>query len=169
MASAAKSAAGPQTGPGPTGQPVIDPTANVLALVEAAVKRLDDLRAAEVTRINDVMELRSYYDKKLNDAEAKRIDAIRAVDVAAVATASGEARAQANVLAGQVAATAETLRALVTATAAATDARIALLEKSQYQISGRGTGMSLSLSLLVSGVSLVLAIVGIVAFFNAAT
>lgn len=122
------------------GNPTIDPTKNVLQLVEAAVKRMDDLliaavirmndihelafkrtddlRGAEFTRVNELMGLRATYEEKLRDAEAKRIDAIRAVDVNAVNVAANRQADQANVLAAQVAASAEALRSLVASTAA---------------------------------------------------
>lgn len=152
------------------GNATVDPTKNVLDLVEAAVRRIDDLRAAETKRVDEVLELRSQrFDQLMNlraehseemmklrsvhsselmAAEAKRIDAIRVVDVQAVATANEKAGAQATVLANQVAASAETLRALVatTASTAATQFqqvtqqltdRIASLEKSQYEGQGK--------------------------------
>ena len=149
------------------GSPVIDPTENVKDIINAAVQRLDDLRTEsidtrdrEITHVKDLMGLRASYTEKLLDqqaenierlqiAEAKRIDAIRAVDVNAVSVASERAAAQANVLANQVTTTADTLRALVVATAAQqaqslsqlitplTD-RIASLEKSAYEGVGKG-------------------------------
>lgn len=145
------------------GRPILgpnhDPTANVLQLVEAANLRQDDLRAAESRRLEDLRvaenkrldelaELRAIHIKELNAAEAKRIDAIRAVDVAAVLTASERAGQQASVLASQVSTSAETLRTLVASTAAAQaqsqaqfssqiNERLALLEKSQYKGEGR--------------------------------
>jgi len=94
------------------------------------------------------MVLRASYDEKLRDLEAKRIDAIRAVDVAAVATERERSNQTATVLANQVSSSAETLRNLVASTAAAVATnlqnvanqladRLSLLEKSQYQIGGR--------------------------------
>jgi phosphoglycerate dehydrogenase-like enzyme len=126
-----------------------DPTYNVLQLVEAATKRADDLRDAESKRVNEIMQLRAEYTEKLANAESKRIDAIRAVDVGAVAIASERAAQQAIVLANQVSASAETLRNLVSTTAAQVAQqlqqvssqlidRIALLEKSQYETKGTG-------------------------------
>ena len=116
--------------PGPgvdaQGQPVVDPTRNVVNIVDAAVRRLDDLRGADSLRrdeaINHVKEmaaLRAIYDTELRDAEAKRIDAIRAVDVQAVSQATTAQEARAATLAAQVTATAETVRTQVTATQAA--------------------------------------------------
>src|SRR5450631_1333317 len=142
---------------------LLDPSHNVRSIVDLAVARLDDLHIAEARRINEaleaerrrvneLMQLRGEYAVQLNVAEAKRIDAIRAVDVNAVSVANERATAQAAVLANQVAASAETLRALVAATAATqaqqlsqlsaqfTD-RLSSLEKAQYENKGAGTGM----------------------------
>ena len=135
-----------------------DPTINVLGIVDAAVtrlddilnletKRLDDLRFSESNRINEILSLRAEHYKELAVAESKRIDAIRAVDVNAVAVATDRATDQASVLANQVSASAETLRSLVASTATTTATqlatltnqltdRIGLLEKAQYE--GKG-------------------------------
>jgi hypothetical protein len=149
----------PGVGVDSKGGAAVDPTRNVLDLVEAAVKRIDDLMnekfarirenvKEEVIRIDSIVALRAEYQEKLALAESKRIDAIRTVDVAAVGIASERAAQQATVLANQVSASAETLRALVSSTASQvatslsqlqsqlTD-RIALLEKSQYESKGR--------------------------------
>lgn len=136
------------------GGPVVDPTANVVALNEAANKRQDDLRdserrffESEVEHVKEMAALRAGYQQQLSEAEAKRIDAIRAVDVNAVAVASERQAAAAQVLANQVAQSADALRTLVSTTAAAmaeqqrqqmtqiTD-RLTLVERSQYE--GRG-------------------------------
>lgn len=136
-----------------------DPTINVQNLLKEAVKRIDDLRQAETRRVDEkiegekehvreVIEIREEYREKLTIAEAKRIDAIRAVDVNAVAVASERATQQATVLATQVSTSAETLRALVASSAAATATqltqiitpitdRLALLEKAQYTGAGK--------------------------------
>jgi hypothetical protein len=133
---------GNQPKPGQTvdikGNQAIDPTKNVLDLVLAAVKRLDDImelslkrqddlrlaqekivesklkdldelsglrfstnqkaQDAEFHRIDDEMKLRAEYNDRLTIAEAKRIDAIRAVDVNAVTVASQRASDQASAL-----------------------------------------------------------------------
>ena len=136
-----------------------DPTANVLSLVEATIKRIDDLqkaesrrledlRIAEIKRIDDILALRFIYEEKLIVAEAKRIDAIREVDVAAVIASTERTTTQAQLLALQTSTAAETLRALVASTAAATSAqqhqiqislteRIQALEKSIYLGAGK--------------------------------
>jgi hypothetical protein len=137
------------------GGAVIDPTANVIALNQASDRRQDDLRTsfekyveAEIRHVEDMAKLSRSYEEKLGVAESKRIDAIRAVDVAAVATAAERSGQQAQVLATQVSASAETLRALVATQQAANAAavsqmatqltdRIALLERAQYESKGK--------------------------------
>jgi len=116
--------------PGPAadaqGRPAIDPTVNVAALVEAATKRLDDLRECEGHHFSEMLkqqadfaQLRAHYEKEIRLAESARIDAIRAVDVAAAASAALVAEARATVLANTVNLSAEALRTQVAATAQA--------------------------------------------------
>ena len=106
--------------PGPgvdrLGQAVVDPTQNVLDLVEAAIQRQDDLRNKDSEHLKEMMDLRAQYDEKLRNAETARIDAIRAVDQGNVTRASEVAAAQANTLATQLQTSAEALRAQVEAT-----------------------------------------------------
>jgi len=160
------------------GGPVIDPTKNVLDLVTAAVKRLDDLRALDHDHIRQLAQMRADHDRELREAEAKRIDAIRAVDVAAVQRSAEVSADQAAALAAQVAASAEAMRAQVAA--AATAAQIALTEalrpmqvdiadlrKAQYEAAGnkQQSGDSrLTLSAVIAGLSVL-----VVLFFGAAT
>jgi hypothetical protein len=122
----------PGGSPGPGvdryGTPVIDPTKNVDALVEAAIRRQDDLRQADSAHVRELMAVRAEYDQKLRDAdriqaetrsryedrlaakETARLDAIRAVDVANVESARQVAEARANTLATQQQASADALR-----------------------------------------------------------
>jgi rubrerythrin len=113
-------------------------------LVEAAIQRQDDLRAAmaelrrsEMDHLEAMAELRAQHADDLRKAESARIDAIRAVDVGAAA-----------ILANQVAASAEALRGQVEAarqqTATALDAAlqpikndISDLRKTQYEQAGQ--------------------------------
>ena len=151
----------PEQPPGPGvdlyGRPVVDPTANVLKLVEEAVKRLDDLRhaderrlddllAASMARMGEMLDTKVEYLEKMNgqrdlhamelrEAESARIDAIRQIDVGAVQQAGSVAATQASTLAAQVATSAETLRTQVAAAAsAATIALSAALEPVQKDI-----------------------------------
>jgi sulfite reductase alpha subunit-like flavoprotein len=153
------------TNPGPgvdaTGQPVIDPTQNVLDLVRAAIQRQDDLRdmadkhSKEVRDLGDrhtreIVAIRAEFGEKLREAESKRIDAIRAVDVGAVNRAAEVASTQAATLAAQVATSAETLRNQVAAAASAATLALASalepikvdiadLRKAQYEAQGQKT------------------------------
>ncbi len=132
-----------------------DPTYNVLQLVNAAVERINDvsfLKAENIKEIvalnKQIMDLHVAYEEKLSVAESKRIDAIRAVDVQAVALANERAVGQASILANQVTQSADNLRNLVTSTAdnlrtqviSPLIDRIALLEKAQYENKGTGQG-----------------------------
>lgn len=181
----------------------LDPTENVKALTEAANKRQDDLRvgnneliqaqlsglqdiitqhvkcikelnAAEARRLDEQAALRSDYTERLSSAEAKRIDAIRAVDVNAVAVASQRASDQATVLATQVAQSAEALRGLVASTAATNQQaqqtanaqlsqRITTLEQAQYKGEGKGVGIGASWAVFLAVATLIVA--SIVGFF----
>lgn len=144
-----------------------DPTKNVAKLNKASNKRQDNLRESletivriqndhvkevlglQVAHIKELSSLRADYTRQLTDAEAKRIDAIRAVDVGAVSVAAQKAQDQAAVLATQLATTADSLRTLI-GTAATTNTesnqrgfndltgRIAALEQSR----SAGTGAS---------------------------
>lgn len=117
------------------GNPVVDPTRNVLNLVYAETKRQDDLREAESRHVREIAGLRAEYTAELRKAETARIDAIRAVDVGAVNRAAEVSAQQAMTLAAQVAQSAETLRTQVQAAAtAATVALAAALEPIQRDI-----------------------------------
>jgi hypothetical protein len=106
--------------------PLIDPTANVLSLVSAAITRQDDLRKAEFRRLDDLRNQEQGYIAKLEEerqranseskkAEAGRIDALLAANTNNVALALEKQGAQAT----------------------AQDRRISVLEQNQYQGVGR--------------------------------
>jgi hypothetical protein len=160
--------------------PYLDPTANVLQLVEAAMKRQDDLRQQQDKHTQDLLNVHFNYIQRLSDAEAKRIDAMRALDVKGVEMANERATSQASLLAGNVVQSADTLRSLVATTAAATATqqqqergqmteritliektqsdRIALLEKAQYQTQGRDTSHDTDWSRVLAVVMAVIAV-----------
>lgn len=111
------------------------------------MSHVEQINASERRRVDEVVTLRAEFNEKLREAEAKRIDAIRAVDVAAVAVAAERAAQQATVLATQLSTSADTLRALVAATASTVaeqlrqitqsfTERLAALEKAQYENKG---------------------------------
>jgi hypothetical protein len=138
------------------------------SMYRIALKRLDDLRMAETGRVNELMELRDEHYKELRLAEAKRLDAIRLVDVNALSVANERSVQQAAILATQVASSAEMLRLLVASTAA-TQAqqlsqmvdRIALLEKSQYLSKGTSGGMRDMYGWITAGVLMLINVVGV--------
>src|SRR6185503_58077 len=121
------------------GGPVIDPTANVIALTEAANKRQDDLRLASEqffgskidalsSRIDDFARAQA----KLSKKESQRIDSIRRVD-----------REDVNKIAATATTTAETLRAQVATTAGAAQTSLA---NSMAEVNKRLSAVELSLS-----------------------
>ncbi len=105
------------TPPGPgvdaRGVPVVDPSANVIALNDAAIKRQDDLRTMEARHVRELMNSRFGYAKELSRAESARIDAIHQADVSAGDRAAILNAAQQTALAAQVEATAATMRTTV--------------------------------------------------------
>ena len=140
----------PGSGVDAEGRALLDPTKNVLDLVEAAIKRQDDLREMESSHVREVAQLRAEYQAELREAESARIDAIRAVDVGAVNRAAEVAATQASTLAAQVSTSAETLRNQVSAAAAAQTVAlsaalepiikdIADLRRAQYEAQGQKT------------------------------
>lgn len=144
------------------GRPVIDPTKNVLNLVEAAMKRQDDLRDAETRHMREIAELRAGYETELRKAESARIDAIRGVDVDAVSRAATVATTAADTLRTQVA---DTAAAAGTALAAALEPimkDIADLRRAQYEAQGVKANVGetrLNVGAVLGGISVLLVIV----------
>ena len=102
--------------------PLIDPTANVLSLVAAAITRQDDLRNAESQHQAEVRKVTQYYEDKLREertrsdreakiAEAGRINALLEANTNNVALALEKQGSQ----------------------ALAQDKRIGAVEQNQYQ------------------------------------
>lgn len=144
------------------GNSAVDPTKNVLDLVQAAIQRQDDLRNAQdklfqtqlaaseryysvlsefnkelreaaVARVASEAKLRADYANELAVAEAKRIDAIRAVDVGAAANLATRTTEQATALATVVNQSAEVLRNQVSRAAEDTRALVATTAATQLQ------------------------------------
>lgn len=139
------------TAPGPgvdaSGRAVVDPTRNVLDLVDAAVQRQDDLRemesahATEIRKLNDthvheILALRAEQWEKLREAEANRLDAIRQVDRDTVARAADVQTTAASTLANQVATSADQVRLNLDAKTAPILEAIASLQRAQYETAG---------------------------------
>jgi hypothetical protein len=127
--------------------PVIDPTKNVLDLVNAETKRQDDLRELEYSHLRQMAKLEAKHAKEMRlaesrrvdairKAETRRIDAIRAVDVAATASAASDTTTRANTLAGQVTAAADVTRVALAAALDPIQKDIAELRRAQYEAPG---------------------------------
>ena len=137
------------------GGPVIDPTANVLALVEAANRRQDDLREMNNARIDaelrnqeTIADLRAKHQEAIDALEAKRLDAVRNVDQITAKTEADRAATAVTALATAGNTTATVLRATVdtraqelatqfASTVGQLTERIAALEKSSYTGQGK--------------------------------
>jgi len=180
----------PGAGVDAQGRPVLDPTENVRALTEAAIKRVDDLADLRASYDRRLADQRIRYDDKLDrqraryerelrnvdnelrKAESDRIDAIRAVDVGAVQRAAEVSAAQAEALRNTVAAAAA---AAATALGAALDPiqkDIADLRRAQYEAQGqktqvveqRGSSVALYTALSVAA-AVALIVVAVIALF----
>lgn len=152
--------------PGPgvdsKGQPVVDPTQNVLDLVEAAIQRQDDLRVSYNDSIRREMELRARHAEQLREIETARLDAIRAVDVGAVQRAAEVQATQAGALAAQVVATADAFRVSLSAALEPIQKDIRDLRDAQSRtVGGRDQSgdTRLNIGALLGGMSVLLVLV----------
>lgn len=131
------------------GGAVIDPTKNVLDLVDMSVVRLNDLRDAsqqltdaKLAHIKEVVELRAEcaketrnadgkiaemreeYSKRVRELDADRLEKIRQVDVLAGNTAADRALVAIQTLATTTSQNAETLRSMVSQNASTLAAQL---------------------------------------------
>ena len=124
-----------------SGNPVVDPTANVLDALEAGSRRQDDLRDATnkyldaridsieqkaILRAEHAKELReqeSRHNDALRRAESARLDSIRQVDREDVSKTAAQVLNSVQTLASTAGTTAETLRNQVATTAAQASAQ----------------------------------------------
>ena len=138
--------------------PLIDPTANVLQLVAAAMERQDDLRLAESRHRDAISVLRDKLSREIREAErngqrdlalaeSRRIDALIEAQDQRVTLASSKAEltavalaervdASAKALAASVEASAKALAATVETTAKTLSERIVPLEQFRYEQAG---------------------------------
>ena len=137
--------------------PVIDPTANVLSHVAAAVTRLDDLRDSEAKRLDDavshlkevvalqavhtaeVVAIQAAHQKELALAEQKRLDAISATGGADINATRERTTAAATALQTQIQTMADSMRQQLQGTATLLQDRIGAVERQQYE--NRGSRM----------------------------
>lgn len=160
---------------------MIDPTANVVAILQAAVQRLDDLAALREHCNAEKDTQRRYYEDLLRDrgeqlrrAESARIDAIRAVDVGNVQRAADVAAAQADAIRQTVASTATAFDAKLIAVLEPLQTAIADLRRAQYETVGgkaqvieqRGaTGATYAA--IGAGISFLVAVLAVLAYLTA--
>jgi hypothetical protein len=155
---------------------VIDPTQNVLDLVEAAIARQDDLREADRRHVMEIMAMQERHAREMRKAETDRIDAIRAVDVTNVSRAAEVASAAAQQLANQLQQTAEAMRAQVAAAASASSIALANalepmqkaiddLRRAQYEAQGVKANVTegrLNYGAVLGGLAFLVSIVGLI-------
>ena len=91
------------------GGQVIDPTKNVIDLVNQEKGRNNDIRLADekfrdyqIANLEKILNLHIMYQDKLTDKESERIDAVNKVDAAAVALATEKTNATADLLTRQL-------------------------------------------------------------------
>lgn len=138
--------------------PPIDPTANVLLLVEAAVKRQDDLRDLEARHAREIADLRSQHQFQLDLKEAARIDANRQFDQLEVRNLAARREQDVEAQRQLVSTTAAALATSQASANAATNERLAALEKALYQGEGRGGGMKQFYGWIVGAIFLLISL-----------
>jgi hypothetical protein len=117
-------------------------------VIALEVNRVDALRESEIRRINESMIAHALFNEKLAEAEAKRLDAIRSIDAATTVSIQEKTAAQALALAKTLEIGNDTLRNLVASTAStiteqlksvATQLadRLLVVEKTQYELKGK--------------------------------
>ncbi len=155
------------------GDPVIDPTANVIALVEANAKAAFALRDADI-RFNDavaahlkeIAALRSENNKEARAFDREQARNIREVDQANAQATASQILQAVNTNASVAATTALTLAKQVTDTAAAQEARqsardadtakrLSAVELSMSKGEGKSGGVDQSWKVLVAIISLI--------------
>lgn len=137
-----------------------DPSRNVLDLVDAAVRRLDDIGALRAQLSNEQagslrreMDLRDDFKRRFGEAEARRIDALRDLDRLEVKTANDRHQLAVDTLAKATTAMADTLRSgaeTIARTLAAQqetyrkeiELRLGAVEKWQAAGAGKGAGLN---------------------------
>jgi len=162
------------------GGAVVDPTENVKDLSRADVRRQDDLRTAnnklvkaELRHLKETAELRAAHTREMRESEAKRLDAIRQIDVAArTAEADRAIRAidalatttknEADKIRGQLDTTAITLAKQTSEQFDGVNRRIAELERTSYKGEGTATGSKERSSSITAAIYLGIAIVSLI-------
>ena len=127
--------------------PLIDPTDNVQKLVDASIKRLDDIAFIRAYYEERISNLREKYQISLTKAEEKRIDANRFADLAAAKLAEERARTEATILANEVKSSHEQVLK-----------RVSALELGSSQVSGGKTGAREVWGYILAGIMTLIAL-----------
>jgi hypothetical protein len=133
-----------------SGGAVIDPTANVTALVVAGNQRQDDLRdannnwiMAQIEKITELVKTYAEHHKELAIKESSRLDSIRQVDREEVAKTAAQNNLAITTLAKQTTDLSSTLQAQVQASAQAVEAR---RQADMTEVNKRVSALELALS-----------------------
>ena len=168
------------------GNPVIDPTKNVLDLVDAANRRQDDLREMHnryleaefkrleetVRRVEQVSELRAEFardvtlihqshDREIHKMEQDKLAAFRASDEMARITEANRSLAAIQVVERTLNSTATALASQNAENNVEVNRRLAALEKSSYEGAGKGTGAKNTVVYVVLAVGLLVSLITI--------
>lgn len=168
------------------GGPVIDPTANVIALVEANKLSADTLRemhnrylearlgtvSETVKWLEKLSDVHQRHDREIHTMEQAKLAAFRQSDEAARITEAERTLAAVQLVARAAETTANDIRAVLNTTAqtlasanAARDLefnnRISALEKSSYEGAGKGTGAKSTVTYVVIAVGLLVSLITI--------
>jgi len=151
-----------------------DPSANVLLLVGNAKEYLEEMQKQTREFLEQKLQIAIETSRRDLETEAKRINALRAVDTEAVKVANQMAVKQAEVLANQMAENAEALRASMAKTAetlaaqlqqvtASLAERLRIVEQQQFVIAGASKGSRDMWGWVSAGVLLILSVVAFLA------
>lgn len=128
------------------GNPIIDPTANVIALVEAQANAAEQLRIADTKyndtvakHINEMAKLRAGHSETLRISDLDRLDKTRQVDVLASSSTATGLAVTVQTLAKQTTELASTLATQTDNLVKDINSRIAELQKSSYQGAGKSS------------------------------
>jgi hypothetical protein len=151
-----------------SGGPVIDPTANVIALVQANKESADVLREmhdrlirAEINVVRETVkwieklsDVHQRHDRDIHKAEQEKLAALRASDEAARITEANRSLEATKVVERTLSLTAEAQARRYEADMVENNKRIAALEKASYEGAGKGTGAKALWGYLAAGVAL---------------
>lgn len=160
------------------GNPALDPTKNVDALVKVSNEHARDLRETDQRHTDILRALDQRYFDSVTSSETRRVDGlakerrayereladIRAVQVKATSDllASQLDKVTAS-LTGQIATSTAALAAQMTMDRNAINERATLLERYRYETGGKATGQGATIAYVISGAAIAIALAGLFA------